>query len=196
MGNPELALVTALSSECWSVCGLRLFPSVYPSWMPSAVAPWAAAREEPLQQPVHVFEVAQCDLLGVDRVDSVTHTFQAQLFFSLVLRGGGLDPHLSQEGSVFPLDSEGRPTFKPSARWFWDKVEISNAQGDLTFKDVMPVRREGDDLVLRFRVQYCCSRDSHPFFSLSPSSRLKVDRRSRRVLACRVACAAAARLWR
>ena len=104
------------------------------------------------QQKVQLFEVQQIDLLAVERVDAIKHTFQAELFLQLVLRKGGLDPELSNPESVFPLDkATGKPTFRPSALWFWEKVEFTNAQR-IEFKDVHPVRREGDDLVLRFRV--------------------------------------------
>jgi hypothetical protein len=47
--------------------------------------------------------------------------------------------------------SLSRPFRVTSLQWFWDKIEFANAVS-MEFKDVHPVRREGDDLVLRFRV--------------------------------------------
>ena len=104
------------------------------------------------QQPLRVFEVSQVDLLSVDKIDCIAHTFHATLFLALVVRDGGLDGDLSQPEMCFPTDpATGKPTFRPSAKWFWDKIEFFNAV-EISFKDVTPVRREGDDLVLRFRV--------------------------------------------
>jgi hypothetical protein len=69
------------------------------------------------QQPTRHFEVQQIDLLSVDRVDAIAHTFQANLFLQLVLRNGGLDPDLSQPDAVFPIDKDtGKPTYRPSAK--------------------------------------------------------------------------------
>lgn len=91
--------------------------------------------------PLYTLEVSQVDILRIDRVDPLTHTFHASLFLALVLRKGALDENLMNEESTFP---------RPSAKWFWDKIEVANAVS-IDFKDVQPVRREGDDLVLRFR---------------------------------------------
>ena len=114
-------------------------------------SPRNLVNSPPRQQPMRVFEVMQADLLRVDCVDAIHHNFQASLFLALILRDGGLDPDLCVEEALFPLDASGKPTFKPSARWFWDKIEFTNAT-EIVYKDVQHVRREGDDLILRFRV--------------------------------------------
>ena len=93
---------------------------------PAASRQRSPVREE--QQPVHNFELQQVDLLSVDRVDAVSHTFQAKLFLQLVLRNGGLDPELSEPEAVFPISKEtGKPTYRPSA-----KVRTEHSPKDLT----------------------------------------------------------------
>ena len=48
-----------------------------------------------------------------------------------VIPGGALDPHLRKEGEVFPMDDEGKPTYRPSAGWYMAQVDFRSA---LNFK--------------------------------------------------------------
>ena len=50
--------------------------------------------------------------------EQVSQTFRARLFLILRVAGGAEDEHLVKEYDGFPLDTNGVPTFRPSARWY------------------------------------------------------------------------------
>lgn len=105
--------------------------------------------------------VRSVEVLRMNEIDNVKQTFKAQILFIFVFPGGGKDPALSAPSSkddngreIFPLDDDGKPTFKPSAWWYLDQCEINNVYdaGSLTLSE-KKVMREKDDLILSFRVE-------------------------------------------
>jgi len=82
----------------------------------------AAAPSKP---PVRTFEVTKIDLLKLSNLNVTTSTFKAQLYLELTLRGGAADPDLNHNEALFPIVN-GTPTFRPSARWFMEKLEFNN----------------------------------------------------------------------
>ena len=64
------------------------------------------------------FEVIRADVTHLSSIDQVSQTFRARLFLILRVADGAKDEHLVKEYDGFPLDEQGVPTFRPSARWY------------------------------------------------------------------------------
>ena len=96
-------------------------------------------------------ELVQVDLMKLHNIDVQKLRFEAQIWVEFVLRGGALDPHLSKEGAVFPIGDDGKPTFRPSAKWYQEQVDFRNA---ISFRAVdEKILRRGDDLHLAMRYE-------------------------------------------
>lgn len=85
-------------------------------------------------------------------------TFEAQIFVKCLFVGGADDPHLSAKGvdgnlstPLFPIGADGRPTFKPNAAWYLDKLIFANMyahpKAQVKERD-NEVRIEGNDLAI------------------------------------------------
>ena len=99
---------------------------------------------------MRTFEITKVELLKLSNINIVTSTFKAQLWLQLTVRGGALDPEFNQERIVFPVDSSGKPTFRPSLPWYMDKLEFNNQEGTPKLLDTL-FRCDGDDIVYTLR---------------------------------------------
>ena len=57
--------------------------------------------------------------------------------------GGALDAHLADPDAEFPFDARGKPTFRPSARWFFNQMDLHHSRSQIAVLDDK-VTREGD----------------------------------------------------
>ena len=87
-----------------------------------------------------VMEILTVEILQLNSVDLVAETFTAQLFIEFRFPGAALDPDLSAKSAAFPFGPDGKPTFRPSARWYVDQIDFNNANKyQILNKDVLEV---------------------------------------------------------
>jgi len=96
-------------------------------------------------------ELVLADMTQLSAIDQVTQTFKAALFIILRFKDGALDGDLVKDYDGFPMDSEGRPTFLPSARWFLKQIEFSNGH-NLQYTETKVIKA-GNDLKLILRLE-------------------------------------------
>ena len=97
------------------------------------------------------FELTQLDLMKLHNIDVQRLTFQAQIWVEFTIRGGALDAALSADGAVFPMGTDGKPTFRPSAGWYMQQVDFRNAHS-VKLVDAKWKWR-GDDIVMAMRYE-------------------------------------------
>ena len=114
--------------------------------LPSRKAPGTMASPLP-----RTFEVIRADVTHLSSIDQVSQTFRARLFLILRVAGGADDEHLVKEYDGFPLDTNGVPTFRPSARWYLNQISFSNGRSIETQESKVTVA--GNDLQLIKRVE-------------------------------------------
>ncbi|KAL7530745.1 hypothetical protein ACHAXR_005896 [Thalassiosira sp. AJA248-18] len=95
--------------------------------------------------------VARVDVTHLAQIDQISQTFFARLLVILRIKDGALDSDLTQECDDFPFDEDGRPTFRPSARWYNNQIDFPNAN-NLRVID-SKVTTEGNDLQLIKRIE-------------------------------------------
>lgn len=100
--------------------------------------------------PPRVFELDKVELLKLSNINVAASTFKAQIYIQMVVRGAAHDEDFTKEGIVFPIGPNGKPTFKPSAGWFIDKLEFCNGEGTVKMMDTLQ-RVEGDDVYISAR---------------------------------------------
>ena len=123
-----------------------------PSSLRPSQALGRAVVEKKLARPLlRVLEVEKADLLKLNNIDYMMHRFDAQLYLSMLIRGGAHDADLCKDSKAFPLDQAGRPTFRPSAAWYLDQFELSNAISSKVIDANIFV--DGDDLRIAIRYE-------------------------------------------
>lgn len=84
-------------------------------------------------------------------IDILSQRFHAEVVVQLAFEGGAHDEHLSNPDDSFPLDSLGRPTFRPSAAWYMKQVDFNNA---IEYKTLdAKILKDGDDLLMNMRFE-------------------------------------------
>jgi hypothetical protein len=103
------------------------------------------------KEPSNLFraELVQCDVMKLHNINVQSLNFQAQVWLEFRIPKGAKDPHLSQKGAVFPIDESGKPTFRPSAEWYFHQVDFRNAT-TFTLVD-RKLRDQGDDIMVACR---------------------------------------------
>ena len=96
-------------------------------------------------------EVVRADMTQLSSINQVSQTFHARLLLILKMPDGAKDADLVKAFDGFPLDASGKPTFRPSARWFLKQIDFINAR-DLKLIE-SKVTHEGDDLHLVKRIE-------------------------------------------
>jgi hypothetical protein len=96
------------------------------------------------------FEVVRVDMTQLSAINQITQTFRARVFIILKITGGARDEHLLKEFDGFPLDAKGKPTFRPSARWYLSQFDFVNGRDLREIESKVTVA--GDDLQLIKRV--------------------------------------------
>ena len=91
-------------------------------------------------QPLRLI-IQEVELEKLHKIEIANQSFEATIWISLLIPGGKSDPDLSAPGVVFPMGTDGKPTFRPSAMWYLKQVDFRNA---LSFKVIDgKVRRGG-----------------------------------------------------
>lgn len=84
------------------------------------------------------------------QIDMAGNTFKATLWLQCAVRGAARDAEFNQAGIIFPTDPKsGKPTFRPSAGWYMDKMDFANAES-IKLVDSM-VTTEGNDVYMQMR---------------------------------------------
>lgn len=131
--------------------------------LPPVLTMQPSARAEPPPPPPlkPILELRHFDVLQLNELDSVRQTFKATIFIQFSITGGakveGLNTRQEYDpnGRVkFPIDEDGRPTFRPPAAWYLDQLLVRNSQ-ERGAVHVLESKayRDGDDLVLQKRFE-------------------------------------------
>ena len=86
----------------------------------------------------------------VSKIDSVEQHFVASFLLQLRFPDGAGDEHLSAKGVVAPTFADGKLSVGPSAEWYGEQVEITNAVGKAEKLD-QRVFPDGSDLLMNQR---------------------------------------------
>ena len=98
-----------------------------------------------------ILEIVTVEILQLINVELVTETFTAQLFVEFRFPDGALDPDLRVPSAEFPMGPDGKPTFRPSAKWYIDQIDFNNAQKwSILNKDVFEI---GNDIHAKVRFE-------------------------------------------
>ena len=89
-------------------------------------SPTKAARRASGTRRV-TLEVVRVDLVQLSGIDLRQQKFTAQLFVQFRFENGALDEALADPNDAFPVDAAGKPTFRPSARWFLKQIDLVDA---------------------------------------------------------------------
>ena len=100
--------------------------------------------------PIRTLELVRAKFDKVLGIDALKQTFFADVFFEFKIRGGAHDPDLTREGNGPPSTNFPQDTLRPSARWYLNQFDFSNAVTFDLHHDTMAQIR-GDDIHLRFR---------------------------------------------
>lgn len=88
----------------------------------------AKAQLPPMLKPRNLLlEISRVDILQLSRISQKNMEFDMELFVQCTFRDGAKDEDLTSDSEAFPLDVCGRPTFRPSAKWFHNQLDFSTA---------------------------------------------------------------------
>ena len=87
----------------------------------------APPKREPPKPLLRTLVVRLVEVNRLSDIDIIGQRFKAEVVVQLAFEGGAKDVHLSKPSASFPLDGFGRPTFRPSAKWYVDQVDFNNA---------------------------------------------------------------------
>ena len=118
------------------------------------VMPPAAAGNPPAPKILPLLRtltVRNVEVTRIADIDILSQRFHAEVVVQLAFEGGAHDEHLSNPDDSFPLDSLGRPTFRPSAAWYMKQVDFNNA---IEYKTLdAKILKDGDDLLMNMRFE-------------------------------------------
>ena len=117
---------------------------------------WKAVLEpktiKPMNRPLlRRLEVIRVDITNISEINQIDQTFYARVFIILRIENGMLDDDLVKDYEGFPFDEDGRPTFRPSAKWYLNQLDYPNAK-NIRILD-SKVTTEGNDLKLIQRIE-------------------------------------------
>ena len=117
----------------------------------AAEAAKLAASWKPPPRLVRTIEVVRLEMKQLSGIDQVSQTFHAVMLIVLKMPQGALDEHLVSDFDGFPYDDSGKPTFRPSAKWYLTQIAFPNGREveELESK----VTKEGADLHLMKRIR-------------------------------------------
>ena len=91
-------------------------------------APRATSRHAPRATRHILHQVIRVGMTKLHGINMLEQCFYAQIFVQFRFVDGALDASLAADGSLFPTDEHGTPTFRPSAGWYMDHVDFNNAK--------------------------------------------------------------------
>ena len=111
------------------------------------------AKAKPKVKPLlRTFELRRCSIVQVSSIDVANLSWTGQVYIELAVPDGANDHNLAMPGDAFPVDGDGKPTFRPPIRWYAAQLDFNNA---LTFSMMgeVGVRVEDEDLVVAARFE-------------------------------------------
>ena len=85
-----------------------------------------AEKKKPLVLKLH-----RIDLLSLTQIDQLEQSFTCQVYLQFLVPHGARDPDLCKDMHVdrpsFPIGPDGRPTSRPSAAWYLNQLDFTNA---------------------------------------------------------------------
>lgn len=107
---------------------------------------------KPMNRPLlRRLDVIRVDITNISEINQIDQTFYARVFIILRIKDGMLDDDLVKDFEGFPFDEDGRPTFRPSAKWYLNQLDYPNARDIRTLDS--KVTTEGNDLKLIQRIE-------------------------------------------
>ena len=96
------------------------------------------------------------ELISLTEIDVLSQAFKCQIYVQFRVPGGNRDRDLLADRNLsfneeppFPVDSDGRPTFRPGIRWYLKRIDFTNdLQKELHEVAIMD---NGDDLICAMR---------------------------------------------
>ena len=124
-----------------------------------AAIPKAKVMKRELQ-----LELRRIDLIKLSEIDHISRRFEARVFVQFAAVGAALDPAFSAEGTDFPFDARGAPTFRPSCGWYLNQIDFHHTTRPIHSLD-HKVQRSGNDLLLTKRIEgnFSAEFDLHKF---------------------------------
>lgn len=98
--------------------------------------------------PPRVLEILKVEIMQLTNVDVQAQCFDVQFAIEATFVNGAKDTDLRREGCEFPLDADGRPTFRPSAGWFLSKMDFNNALSHELIESSVKVNNDNLDTIL------------------------------------------------
>ena len=97
-------------------------------------------------------QLTHVEVHSLDDISSTHQMFKARIYATWRIPNGAKDPDLAAEGSVFPKDEHGNPTYRPSAKWYLEQFDFVNAEYNAgsRFLDQKAIV-SGNDIELRMR---------------------------------------------
>jgi len=83
-------------------------------------------------------------------VDIINQRFRVELVVTGAFLDGAKDPDLSDLSGDFPMDANGRPTFRPGAKWFANQVDFNNALESNVIDNQVKIVDDDIVVILRF----------------------------------------------
>ena len=108
----------------------------------------SSALPSPLKRSL---KVVRADITQLSAIDQLSQTFRARIFLIFLIKDGALDEHLIREFDGFPIDDHGRPTFRPSAKWYLNQIDFPNGRDINTLES--KVTTAGSDIQLIKRIE-------------------------------------------
>lgn len=120
-----------------------------------ALPPSKPNHNSPLPKPLlRRFEITRADMTQLSSIDQLSQTFRARLFLILRIPGGAKDENLVKEFEGFPIDEDGRPTFRPSARWYLNQLDFPNGRDLHTLESKVTVLDNDLQLIKRIEGEF------------------------------------------
>jgi len=95
--------------------------------------------------------ISRLDVLQVSKIDQKSQSFEVELFLQGTFINGHHDEALRSGAEAFPVDVCGRPTFRPSAKWFLTQSDFTTAMRPLQTR-MSSVVKSGSDLQLNKKI--------------------------------------------
>ena len=122
-------------------------------------SPSPSFKIKPMPRVPLRLKLREVELQKLHRLDVANQTFQATIWMEFVMPDGALDENLVSgmldrpPTSHFPIGEDGRPTFRPSATWYMDQLDVRNALNWKRVDGKIMQRPQSNDLIMAIRVE-------------------------------------------
>ena len=94
----------------------------------------------PAERRVVRMQFTRIDVLQMSNISQKTQSFDVELFLQATIVNGSEDPDLAASNDGFPVNAAGKPTFRPSAKWFLGQADFQTPIKPLTTRVASVVR--------------------------------------------------------